>query len=121
MAKYDCEMFGYFSYSPDLSYSELHELEAGFRDALQDALEQRGADFMQFEPEGDALRVQCVFGECHEENFHEVCDAVVQGMNNHVFGKMLFVNKNLQELLVYRLESKGWYEGAIDLQSIQRS
>ncbi|MGX7950250.1 hypothetical protein [Oleidesulfovibrio alaskensis] len=115
MAKYDCEMFGFFSYSPELSYNELYALEESFRSTLHDALAAHGADYMQYEPEGDALRVQCVFAGCEEEVFHAVCDTVVRSMSGHVHGRLLFVNKNLQELLVYRLQHTGWSEAAVSL------
>ncbi len=118
MAKYDCELFGYFSYDAALSYNELHVFEAEFREALQGVLEQNNADFLQFEPEGDALRIQCVFNNFYEESLHAVCEAVCQVMTPHVRGKFLAVNKDLQDLLVYRLTNNGWSEGIISLMEV---
>ncbi len=115
MAKYSTEFFGHFFYSPELSYHELIEYETRLKEAVQNILEIQGADFIHFEAEGDSLMAQCVFPGFAEELFHTVCEALASQLENTTECKVLCVEKNLANLLVYTIRNGKWQEAALAL------
>ncbi len=117
MAKHSTEWFGHFFYSPELSYEELLEYEAGLKETVQVILEGEHAEFIHFEAEGDSLLAQCVFSDFTEDLFHRVCDSLAQHIKNTVECKILCVDKTLASLLVYSIRENAWQESGLDLPS----
>ena len=115
MSAYQCELFGHFVYSEDLSYADLLERETDLMGAFDRLLRDMDAAHIDFTPTGDALRVQCMFADAEDALFHSVCDAAAPLLANDIKGKMLFVDKDLAHISMYYLEKSAWKEAAIAL------
>ncbi len=115
MSVYQCEFFGHFVYSEELSYIGLLEREAALMDAFDRLLRDMDAAHIDFTPTGDALRAQCVFARADEALFHSVCDAIAPLLGDDVEGKLLFVDKNLEHVALYCLAGAVWKEASIAL------
>lgn len=115
MARHNCELFGHISYSAELTYNELYALEADLIDELQNALQGHSALHIDTVGTGDALRVQCVFAEYDEGQFHALCDDVAEAIPANVRARFLFVDKSLTVIHLYCFTNKGWKESALDI------
>ncbi len=115
MSVYQCELFGHFVYSEDLSYVGLLEREAALMDAFDRLRRGMDAAHVDFTPTGDALRAQCVFAKADEALFHSVCDAIAPLLGDDMEGKLLFVDKDLEHVALYCLAGAVWKEASIAL------
>ena len=115
MSAYQCELFGHFVYSEDLSYADLLEQETNLISAFDRLLRDMDAAHIDFTPTGDALRVQCMFAEADDALLRSVCDAVAPLIANDIKGKMLFVDKDLAHIALYCLEQSAWKESFVAL------
>ncbi|MDL2316134.1 hypothetical protein LJC59_03525 [Desulfovibrio sp. OttesenSCG-928-A18] len=115
MAHYATELFIRCTYSLELSYDELLELEAELKLAVNALLERHEADFIHFEPLGDTMRVQCVFSNYDEQLFHSMCEGMAPHMDGRVEGRLLFVHKDLDTVHFYAVNNKKWRESRIAL------
>jgi hypothetical protein len=113
VAAYQTEFFGYFVYSPELSYEELLRREESFKLAVRDSLSGSEAEFIHFEADGDGLRVQCALKDDNENVFQEICAGIAPHVRNGIDGRLLFVNKNLHALHAYSLYAGEWQEAVI--------
>ena len=114
MAK-SIEMFGQFTYGPELSYNELMEAEAFLRREVANTLQEHSAEFVHFEGLGSILRVQCVFRVFGEGLFHALCEAFAPLAKGDIEARFLFVDKNLDKLALYTLSAGQWRESLLDI------
>ena len=117
MSVHQCEVFGHFFYSPELSYAELLEREAVLIESLDRTLQDLGGVHIEFTSEGDSLRVQCLFSAPEEGMFHAACDAVLPVLGHDMEGRFLFVDKDLKGLVLYCLAENQWKEAHMVLPS----
>lgn len=115
MAHYETELFVQCVYSLELSYHDLLEREAELKLAINEALENNGAEFIHFEPMGDTMRAQCMFAAHAEDLFHEICKGLAPHMDGNVEARLLFVHKNLDLLHIYTISKKKWKEACLSL------
>jgi hypothetical protein len=115
MAHYMTELFAHILYSPNLSYHDLLDREEELKGFLGLLLETHGGEFLQFEAQGDALLVQCVFPGYGEDLFHALCDALAERMLGDTETRLLFVSKDLTLLHLYILSQGRWQESLLSL------
>lgn len=113
--RFKTELFAHFVYSQKLSYEELLVKEEFFQEALTQILTDAEAQFINFTPLGDTLRVQCVLEAHGESLFQEICEAIAALMDETLEGRLLFVEKELDILAIYCLAQKKWQESIIQV------
>lgn len=97
MAKYPCEMFGHFYYSPALSYEQLHALESELWQQTDQILLEAGAMHLDFNPGGDCLALQCEFPSYDNNMFEKLARELAVLLNPNIELRLLFVNKSSME------------------------
>ena len=117
MATFDCEVFGYIQYNPELSYAELIECEETLKEGLTEVLHACGADHLDVFGLDDGLRIQFVLEEYGENALHEMCDAVAPVIPSGVTARMFAVQKKLEIAHLYHFEGEIWKESAINIAS----
>jgi len=115
MARYAAELFVQCVYCLDLTYDELIAAESELKPAINAILEQNEAEFIHFEALGDVMRVQCVFTIHGEDLFHAVCDAFAPLMDGRIEARLLFVDKDLDDLHYYTVSEKKWQEAVLHM------
>lgn len=115
MAQNATELFAQFVYSLELSYHSLLERESELKVLATEILEQNGGEFIHFEEMGDTMRAQCVFARYDEDLFHDICEDVAPLMDGFVEARLLFVNKDLDELHIYAINNGKWSESCLRL------
>jgi len=114
MARHNYELIGVVSYSPELSYAELYELEEGLIVQLRDILTRSGADHLDFWGAGDALQFQCAFpGE--DAALYGVCDEIIALLPPNVTGRLVSVDKQLTGMNLFCLAPDRWKEEKIEI------
>ncbi|THB67776.1 MAG: hypothetical protein D6E12_07930 [Desulfovibrio sp.] len=103
MAKYNCEVFGLISYSLEISYHDLYEVEETLMADLQEVLENLGGVHLDFWGYGDTLQLQCCFSEFDLDTLGAVCRDMAAKLPRDVNGKLVCVDKHLRNLQVYYL------------------
>jgi hypothetical protein len=103
MAKYRYEMFANLIYSDALTYEELIEHEQRLTPELTTYLQEMGGTFIDFQPLGDALYVQCVFAEQDAKIFDDIGEAVAGLAGAHMEGRMMFFGRDLGRLYCFFL------------------
>ena len=115
MAYYTIEVFGHITYSSELSYHDLLELEETAKATVQGILEKSGGEFIHFEAMGDTLRFQCLLPEENDEVFHAICDGFAPHANEHLDIRLLFVDKDLGSIYFYSISAGKWQEATVAL------
>ena len=98
MAKFRYEMFGHLVYDDSLTYEELIAREEQLTTEFSARLKGMEASHIHFEPQGDALYVQCVFAEKDANDFESVCHSLCELVGKEVAARLLFVGKELDGL-----------------------
>lgn len=115
MAKYNCEVFGLVSYSLEISYHELYEVEEQLLAQLQEVLEESGAVHLDFWGYGDSLRIQCSFSDFDVGALESVCQEIAALLPQDAHARFVCVDKQLRALQVFYVQS-GQCEGvSIDI------
>jgi hypothetical protein len=112
---YAAECFGYFVYSPALTYEELLAREEEVKAAVGGILADCDAAHIHFESSGDALHLQCALQEHSEAVFHDICDKLAPYMDNNIDGRLLMVRTSLQTLHAYSLHEGKWQEAVVNM------
>ena len=115
MARNATELFAQFVYSLELSYDSLLERESELKTSFTAILEQYGGEFIHFEEMGDTMRAQCAFDRYEEDLFHDICDDIAPQMDSFVEARLLFVNKDLDFLHIFVINSGKWQESCLRL------
>ena len=114
MPKFRCELFGHFVFAEDLSYADLLGKEARLKEELSELFTQAGFAHTHFTPVGDFLLVQGAAVEHDQDLFHEVCKAVSQLLDEGVEARLLFVDRFLDSVYFYVLNSENWWESFLE-------
>ena len=101
MAKYRYEMFGNLIYGEDLTYEELIGREQSLMTELTAFLQNKDASYIDFQPLGDALYVQCVFTGQDARNFEEVAAAMARLAGLHIEGRLVFLGRDLGRIYCF--------------------
>ena len=115
MAKYNCEIFGTFTYSLEISYHELYEVEQELILKVQDTLEHFGAQHLDFWGYGDTLQVQCALAEYDVPNLESLCDELAALLGQDMRAKFVCLDKHLNELSIFFLEKNTWRSRQVDI------
>ncbi|MCH5277014.1 MAG: hypothetical protein J1E80_04170 [Desulfovibrionaceae bacterium] len=115
MAIFRCSMFGQIVYADAFTYQELLETEARVTAIVQDALEQCGAQHINFTGEADALLMECVFSDMDRAAHHALCDRIIQQLGSGVLGRFAFMDRSLDSVVFYFLGRGKWQEQAFSV------
>lgn len=121
MNKFHCEMFGHFIYDESLTYEELLDMEVQLIAAVQQTLEDRKAEHLDFTPLGDELMVQCVFDGYEADLFHEICAVLHPLLHPSVGVRLLFVDKHLDSMLIFHLNNMTFKETPLTLPTAEEA
>jgi len=110
MSKFRCELFGHFIFAEELSYADLLEKETQLKEALSDFFAQAGFAHMHFTSTGDFLLMQGAAPEHDPDLFQDVCDAVCLLLDEGVEARLLFVDRFLDSVYFYVMNSESWRE-----------
>ena len=113
MAQLQIELFGHIAYHHELSYHDMLNLEESFKLTLQSILDEAGAEFINFEPQGDILRFQCMFAEPGEARYHDICDKLAEHVTKYLDVRLLFVDKDFEGVYFYSIARGTWQEAII--------
>lgn len=100
MAAFNCEIFAVFSYSQEISYHELHEVEQNLMQDVADAINAVGGEHLDFWGYGDTLRCSFSLAEYDEELLADFADIVCNILPGATSSKLLCVDKQLKRLAV---------------------
>lgn len=110
MDKNRSELFGRLSYDDSLTYEQLLAAEAALTLALEELLLRAGAAHLDFTPLGDALLFQCAF-EAHKLYvYRKIAQETATMLPQGVTGRLLCLDKSLDALHVYWIQSGQWQE-----------
>ena len=115
MAIFRCSMFGQIVYADAFTYQELLETDAQVTAIVQDALEQCGAQHINFTGEADALLMECVFSDMDRATHHALCDKIIQQLGPGVLGRFVFMDRRLDSMVFYFLGRGKWQEQAFSI------
>jgi hypothetical protein len=119
MAKYRYEMFANLIYGDALTYEELIGHEQKLTAELTICLQEMGGTFVDFQPLGDALYVQCVFAEQDAKIFDDIGEAVAGLAGAHMEGRLMFFGRDLGRLYCFFLADGKCQGGRLSLPSPQ--
>lgn len=118
MARYPCEMFAHFYYSPKLSYEELHQKEEDILQQVSSLLTRKGAIHLDFVADSDSLAVQCEFDNFDQKLFSHLAEDVKHLLPHDTEGRILFVDKeNLAKIYIYSITPKTVEEREIPIKT----
>lgn len=106
--KYNAELFAQFVYSEELTYDELLDAEKNLISFTDETMQKNKAEHIHFEPLGDALCMQCSFAMFKEELFETICDELAPIMDTSMEARLLFVDKELESVILYSISKKKW-------------
>lgn len=115
MAIFRCSMFGQIVYADAFTYQELLETDARVTAIVQNALEQCGAQHINFTAEADALLMECVFTDMDRTLHHALCDRIIQQLGPGVLGRLVFMDRRLDSVVFYFLGRGKWQEQAFSI------
>lgn len=104
------EVFGAFTYSQRLSYYDLLSHEEMLLENLDALFLNSGADYLDFTPLGDQLRMQCGFEEHNLDLFRQIANDIALILPEGVRGRLLCLEKNLFSYHLFWLEKGIWRE-----------
>lgn len=110
MAIFRCSMFGHVVYDDTLTYQELLDTEARVTAVMQSALEECGAEHIDFTPQADALLLECLFPDPDRNLGRALCDAVIRQLGSGVLARFLFVDRGMDSVVFYFLGRGKWRE-----------
>jgi hypothetical protein len=119
MTTYHYEMFGRLIYGEALTYEELMSREQTLTTEWTAYLQNIGASHIDFRPLGDALSVQCAFDEQHARDFEDVADTAAHLAGQHTEGRLVFVNRDLDNMYCFFLVDGSCRGGRLDLPTPQ--
>lgn len=102
MAYYPLEAFFRVEYPSELTYDELLQCEAILIPELEGILAAYSAVHVDVVPDGDELRVQCVFVELADSDFEAMCRKLGKYVAQCSSVRILLLHKNLQKALLAR-------------------
>ncbi|MDE5833071.1 MAG: hypothetical protein K2H64_08820 [Desulfovibrio sp.] len=109
------EVFGEFTYSQSMSYEDLLNNEQKLLENLDRIFLDAGAEYLDFTPLGDILKLQCGF-ETHDlDLFQEIARKIAGVLPGKVRGRLVCLQKNLNSFHIYWLTSGQWQEADIEL------
>ena len=111
------EVFGEFTYSQSISYEDLLSREQKLLEELDHIFLDAGAEYLDFTPLGDILKLQCGFESHNLDLFQEIAQKIAIIMPGKVPGRLVCLQKNLDSFHIYWLERGQWREADIDLPS----
>lgn len=115
MAIFRCSLFGHIVYDDKFTYQELLDIEARVSALVLQALEECGAQHIDFTSQADSLLVECVFPELDRDNNHTLCDMIIRQLNPGVLARFLFVDRQLDGAVFYFLGRGKWQEQAFSV------
>ncbi len=115
MAIFRCSMFGHIVYDDKLTYQELLDTEARVTALMQNALEECGAQHIDFAPEADALLMECLFSDMDRAAHRVLCDTVIRQLGPGVLARFLFVDRRMDDIAFYFLGRGKWQEQAFSV------
>ena len=106
MARYPCEMFAQFYYSPDLTYDELHQVEDELMRKVDIIFTDEGGIHLEFWPDSDSFAVQGQFDEFDKRKFDLMSEQLKAALPQTVQSRVLLVDKTgLEKVFIYNLTS----------------
>lgn len=109
------EVFGEFTYAQSMSYEDLLTHEEKLLENLDRIFLDAGAEYLDFTPLGDILKLQCGF-ETHDlDLFQDVAQKIARVLPKKVRGRLVCLQKNLDSFHIYWLSRGQWREADIDL------
>lgn len=115
MAIFRCSMFGHILYDDKLTYQELLATEAHVTAVMLRALEECGAQHIDFTPQADSLLMECVFPDLDRDNNRALCDMVIRQLGPGVLARFLFVDRQMDSTVFYFLGRGKWQEQALSV------
>lgn len=109
------EVFGEFTYSQSLTYEALIERERKLLENLDHIFLEAGAEYLDFTPLGDILKLQCGFENHDLDAFEDVARKIAAILPKSVRGRVVCLQKNLNSFHIYWLKQNEWREADIDL------
>ena len=104
MARYPCEMFAQFYYSPDLTYDELYRAEEELMKKLDIIFTEEGGIHLEFWPDSDSFAVQGQFDEFDRYKFDRMADKIKTLLPRPVQSRILLVDRTgLGKIFIYNL------------------
>lgn len=107
MARFRYECFCTLVYDNELTYEEVLERETALETRMGEILESCGGKHVDFVSIGDSLRIQCAFVDWRPEDFRLLCAEMAELTVDGVHGRVLVVNKDLDEISVALLGADG--------------
>lgn len=107
MAKYPCELFAHFYYSPKLTYEELHQQEAELLQEVDMLLTNEGGIHLEFTPGSDNLAVQGELAEFDRKFFDRLAGQIKKLLPPQIEVRMVLVEKaDLGTIFLYSITPK---------------
>lgn len=104
MARYPCEMFAQFYYSPELTYEELHQVEEELMHKVDIIFTEDGGVHLEFWPDSDSFATQGQFAEFGKSRFDHMARQISEMLPDSVQARLLLVDKSgLEKVLIYSL------------------
>ncbi len=110
MTIFRCSMFGQVVYDDKLTYQELLDTEARVTALIQNALEECGAQHIDFTSEADALLLECLFPDMDHAAHRALCNAIIRQLGPGVLARFLFVDRRMDDVVFYFLGRGKWQE-----------
>jgi hypothetical protein len=115
MGRHDSELFGRFIYDDSLTYEAMMASEGVLIAQLNDLLPKAGAAHLDFDQAGDALRFQCAFDRHRLFVFRKLAQEMAALLPEGIKGRFLCLDKGLDTIHVYYVETGRWQEEALPL------
>ena len=107
MAKYPCELFAHFYYSPKLTYEELHQKESELLQEVDLLLTNEGGIHLEFTPGSDSLAVQGELAEFNRKFSDRIAEQIRKLLPAQIEVRMLLVEKeDMGSVLLYSITPK---------------
>lgn len=115
MAIFRCSMFGHIVYDDKLTYQELLDTEARVTAIMQAALEECGAQHIDFTPQADSLLMECLFPEMDRANNQTLCDTIIRQLGPGVLARFAFMDRQMDSVAFYFLGRGKWQEQVLSV------
>lgn len=115
MAIFHCSMFGHVVYDDKLTYQELLDTETRVTAVMHKALEECGAQHIDFTPQADAMLMECLFSDMDRDQERALCASVIRQLGPGVLARFLFVDRRMDSVVFYFLGRGKWQEQALSV------
>ena len=115
MGIFHCSMFGHIVYDDKLTYQELLDLEDRVTVTIRTALENFGAQYLEFSPQADALLLECLFPEMDRRINTALCDALIRQLGAKVLARLAFMDRRMDHVAFYFLGCGKWKEQVLSI------